>query len=97
MSKWTGYCIGSNVVVEPIENKQISEGGLDFTETIDKNQRYGKGIVVSIGEDAPLDKNGDPYVKEGDTILYDKNKSSKYTEGTIEYVALYYRDIFKVC
>lgn len=96
MSKWTGHCIGSNVVVEPIENKQISEGGLDFTDAVDKNQRYGKGIVISIGEHAPVNKKGIPYVKVGDTVLFDKNKATDYVENTVEYKALYYSDLFKV-
>jgi co-chaperonin GroES (HSP10) len=96
MSKWQGKCIGSNVVVEPIENIQISKGGIDLTNAIDKNQRYGKGIVISIGENAPKDENGQSYVKAGDTILYDRNKATPYSEDAVEYVALYYESIFKV-
>lgn len=90
-----GQCLGSNVIVEPIENVQLSEGGIDLTHVIDKNQKWGKGIVVSIGERVPLDKEGNPYIKIGDTVLFDKNKASEYVEETIEYKAMYYDDIFK--
>lgn len=90
-----GKCLGSNVIVLPTENKQLSEGGLDFTDTIDKNQKWGKGIIISIGEAVPLDKSGVPYIKEGDVVLFDKNKATDYIEDTIEYKAMYYHDIFK--
>jgi co-chaperonin GroES (HSP10) len=96
MDKWTGKCVGSNFVAKPIENVQITDGGINLTTVLDKENRFGKGIVISIGENAPLDPEGNPYVKAGDTILYDRNKITPYIEETIEYVAGYYDSIFKV-
>ncbi|HEY6143753.1 MAG TPA: hypothetical protein VIV55_10115 [Flavobacterium sp.] len=92
---FSGKCLGSNVIVIPIENKQLSEGGVDLTFLIDKNQKWGKGIIVSIGENVPLNKKGIPYLKEGDVVLFDKNKATDYVEDTVEYKAMYYNDIFK--
>jgi co-chaperonin GroES (HSP10) len=90
-----GKCLGSNVIVLPIENKQISEGGLEWTNVTDKNQKWGKGVVISAGENVPKDKEGIPYIKEGDTVVFDRNKSTDYVEETIAYQAMYYTDIFK--
>jgi co-chaperonin GroES (HSP10) len=90
-----GQCLGSNVIVEPIENVQLSKGGVDLTHLIDKNQKWGKGIVISIGEKVPLDKEGIPYIQIGDTVLFDRNKATDYVEETTEYKAMYYDDIFK--
>jgi co-chaperonin GroES (HSP10) len=92
---FSGKCIGSSVLVMTVENKQLSDGGIDLTILNDKNQKWGKGIVVSVGENIPKDSEGVPYIKEGDTIIFDKNKASDYMEETIEYKAMYYNDIFK--
>jgi co-chaperonin GroES (HSP10) len=93
---WKGKCLGSNVVLEPIENVQISEGGLNFTSVSDQTQKWGKGKVLSVGESVPLDSEGMPCIKEGDIVLYDKNKSSDFMEDTVSYKAMLYGDIFKV-
>jgi co-chaperonin GroES (HSP10) len=90
-----GKCLGSNVIVLPIENKQISDGGIDLTDAIDKDQKWGKGIVVSVGEGIPLDKNNIPYIKDGDVVVFDRHKATDYVEETVEYKAMYYHDIFK--
>jgi co-chaperonin GroES (HSP10) len=92
---FSGQCLGSNVIVRAIENEQITEGGIDLTNTVDKVQKWGKGIVVSIGENIPLDKEGNPYIEKGDIVIFDKNKATDYIEETVEYKAMYYADIFK--
>jgi co-chaperonin GroES (HSP10) len=94
--EFNGKCLGSNVIVTPVVNRQISASGLDTTDLEDKNQKWGKGIVVSVGEGAPLDKNGLPHIKAGDTVMYDKNKTTDYVEDTILYKAMYYHDLLKV-
>lgn len=92
---FSGNCFGSNIAVLPVENKQVTESGLDFTALADKNQKWGKGLVVAAGENVPLDKEGVPYIKEGDIIIFDKNKASDYVEDTVEYKVMYYQDVFK--
>jgi co-chaperonin GroES (HSP10) len=90
-----GKCLGSNVIVLPQENKQLSEAGLDFTTVQDKNQKWGKGAVISVGENVPMDKEGSPCLKEGDIVIFDRNKSTAYIEDNIEYQAMYYTDLVK--
>ncbi len=93
---WNGICLGSNVAIEPIENKQITKGGLDFTKTIDKTQKWGKGIVLSVGESVPLNSEGLPCISVGDTVIYDLNKGTDYIEDAVSYKQLFYNDLFKV-
>jgi chaperonin GroES len=64
--------LGNRVVVEPIEQEEITAGGIVLPETA--KEKPQKGSVLSIGpgerndagERVPLD------VKEGDTVLFAK-------------------------
>jgi len=64
--------LGNRVVVEPIEQEDITSGGIVLPETA--KEKPQKGTVLAIGpgernedgERIPLD------VKEGDTVLYAK-------------------------
>ena len=64
--------LGSRVVVEPIEQEEVTAGGIVLPETAkDKPQ---KGIVLSVG---PGDRDDDGKriamdVKENDTVLFAK-------------------------
>lgn len=91
-----GKCLGSNVIVMVIENKQLSDGGFDATFVSDKNQKWGKGIVVGVGEKLPLDKNGIPYIKTEDIVIFDTNKATPYLEDALEYSAMDYNALLKV-
>jgi co-chaperonin GroES (HSP10) len=93
---WNGVCLGSNVAVEPIENTQITESGLDFSNVIDKTQKWARGVVLSVGESVPLNTEGIPCVAIGDTVIYDRNKGTDYIEDAINYKQLFYNDLFKV-
>lgn len=93
---WKGECLGSNVVVEVVENEQISDGGLYFTTIADKTLKWGKGKVVSAGESIPLNGNGLPCIKEGDFVIFDTNKSTPFMEDSISYEVIMYGDLMKV-
>lgn len=93
---WNGICLGSNVCIEPIENTQITDNGLDFTHVIDKTQKWAKGVVLSVGESVPLNSEGVPCVAVGDTVIYDIHKGTDYIEDAILYKQLFYNDLFKV-
>ncbi len=64
--------LGSRVVVEPIEQEEITSGGIVLPETA--KEKPQKGLVLSIGpgdrndkgERVPMD------VSEGDTVLFAK-------------------------
>ena len=54
------------VVIEKIKEAPKKVGGLELTEAQNKDERYLKAKVISIGEQVPI-------VKVGDTIRYDKH------------------------
>jgi chaperonin GroES len=64
--------LGSRVVVEPIEQEEITAGGIVLPETA--KEKPQKGLVLSIGPGDRNDK-GDRVpmdVSEGDTVLFAK-------------------------
>ena len=88
VEKFSGVALNFVVVLKEIENKNTTENGLDVSLNVDKNEKYRKGIVVSIGTECPKDD-----VKLGNVVIYDKYKSSPLTRDAIEYVTLYYADL----
>lgn len=54
------------LVVDKIKEAPKKVGGLELTESQDKDVRYSKGKVMSVGDQVPV-------VKVGDTIRYDKH------------------------
>jgi chaperonin GroES len=64
--------LGSRVVVEPIEQEEVTPGGIVLPETA--KEKPQKGTVLSVG-DGDRDDNGKRIpmdVKVGDTVLYAK-------------------------
>ncbi|HEY4693631.1 MAG TPA: co-chaperone GroES [Bellilinea sp.] len=64
--------LGSRVVVEPLEQEEVTAGGIVLPETA--KEKPQKGVVLSVG---PGDRNEDGEritmdVKVGDTVLYAK-------------------------
>jgi co-chaperonin GroES (HSP10) len=54
------------LVVDKIKEAPKKVGGLELTETQNKDIRYLKAKVVSVGDQVPL-------IKEGDIVWYDKH------------------------
>jgi len=54
------------LVVDKIKEAPKKVGGLELTESQDKDVRYSKGKVISVGDQVPV-------VKVGDTNRYDKH------------------------
>lgn len=64
--------LGSRVVVEPVEQEEITAGGIVLPETA--KEKPQKGVVLSVGP-GDRDDDGDRIpmdVKPGDTVLYAK-------------------------
>jgi len=64
--------LGSRVVVEPLEQEEVTAGGIVLPETA--KEKPQKGVVLSVG---PGDRNEDGEritmdVKVGDTVMYAK-------------------------
>ena len=83
-----GRALNFVVVLKEIENVNETSSGLDISSSVDKNEKYRKGIVVSIGTECPKDD-----VKLGDTVIYDKYKANPLTRDAVEYTTLFYSDL----
>ena len=88
VEKFNGRALNYVVVVKEIENVNETSSGLDISSSVDKNEKYRKGIVVSIGSECPKDD-----VNLGDTVIYDKFKANPLTRNGIEWVTLFYADL----
>lgn len=88
---FNGKALNYVVVLKEIENVNETSSGLDISSSVDKNEKYRKGIVVSLGTECPK---GD--VNLGDTVIYDKFKANPLTRNAIEWVTLYYSDLILI-
>jgi len=107
MENFKGQALNYNIIVkrEFIENK--TGAGIEITSEVDKNEKYRKGIVVSVGTlcpKKPLFKifglafpffKKDTIVKN-DEILYDKYKMSEVTIDGISYEIISYADLVMI-
>lgn len=90
--------LNANVIVIPEQREVKTASGLDKSSEVDKNEKWRQGRVVSFGNLCPIDsQTNESYVKIGDSIIYDKNKKTEFTEDDgVEYHVVYYADILKV-
>jgi len=91
--KFKGQALNSIVIVKQIENKQVTGSGLDLTSAEDKNQKFRKGIVQSLGNLCPKDDSGNTILQPGDTIMYDGYKTSPITVDSEVYDCVYFNDV----
>ena len=88
VANFKGRALNFVVVLKEIENVNETASGLNISSSVDKNEKYRKGIVVSIGTECPKDD-----VKLGDTVIYDKFKANPLTRDAVEYTTLFYSDL----
>ena len=88
VDKFKGRALNLVVVLKEIENVNETSSGLNISSSVDKNEKYRKAIVVSIGSESPKEP-----VKLGDTVMFDKHKANPLTQNGIEYVTLFYADL----
>ena len=77
------------IVIKPYKKEEINVGGLLLTEKTDKDNRYLKGEIITIG-------NLVEGVVAGDTIYYDKSSGHGIRWGDNEYKVITARDIVLV-
>lgn len=84
--------LGRAVIVKEITN-EVEIGGFSFDTKDDKNAKFLKGEICSITPDSPRDKDGNQFVNNGDTILFDAYKATPIIiEGEV-YSMIYVGDI----
>lgn len=78
--------INQNVVVQKIKEAPQKVGGLELTESQDKDVRYLKGKVISVGDQVPV-------VKKGDIVRYDKHAGHGIQYDNVLYYVIKVTDI----
>jgi co-chaperonin GroES (HSP10) len=93
MENFKAQALNYNIIVkrEFLENR--TGAGIILDSEIDKNEKYRKGIVVSVGNLCPKDADGNATIKPGDEILYDKYKMSEVTLDGQSYEIISYADL----
>ena len=64
--------LGNRVVVEPIEEEEVTAGGIVLPETAKEKPQRGKVLAVGPGDRDDNGKRIPLDVKEGDTVLFAK-------------------------
>ena len=64
--------LGNRVVVEPIEQEEVTTGGIVLPETAKEKPQNGKVLAVGPGDRDDDGKRIPMDVKEGDTVLFAK-------------------------
>lgn len=85
--EFKGQALNYNVFLKRVEFQNITESGVDITSETDKNEKYRKGIVVSIGNLCPQ------IVNIGQEVLYDSYKSSDVTIDGVTFESVLFADL----
>lgn len=82
-----------NVIVEQVvlDNKLAS--GFDLSGYTDATEVNQAGLVVSVGERCPANKEGVQSLKEGTTVIYSKHKVTNMTIKGKTYCIVPYSDL----
>ena len=83
-----GQALNYVIIVKEVENTNVTDFGFDVSNLSDKNEKYKKGIIVSVGESCP--KEG---IILGDVVLYDGYKTSPLTLNGEEFKTMLYGDL----
>mgnify|MGYP001196274017 FL=1 len=80
------------IVVENIKLKPKTIGGLEISDSIDSDNRYLKGKIISKGDLCPPDE----ILKVGDIVYYDKHSGHEITYENKQYYVMTIKDIVLV-
>lgn len=107
-NKFEGQALNLNVIVQEVDNENITASGLDLTGIVDANEKQKKGRVVSVGTECPLIghkykglfsfvnffiKKQKQTIQIGNIVIFDKFKVTPFTQKGIAYILVDYRDL----
>tara|TARA_B100000575_G_C22743747_1_gene444506 strand:- start:53 stop:310 length:258 start_codon:yes stop_codon:yes gene_type:complete len=78
--------VNDYVIVDKIKEGPKKVGGLILTDDTDKDNRYKKANIVSVGNEVPM-------VKKGDVVYYDKHAGHDIGYNDTMYRVIRARDI----
>ena len=85
--------IGDRVMVKPLEQEEVTKGGLLLPDTAKEKPQEGEVVAVGPGRVADDGKRISMEVKVGDNVVYSKYAGTEYTEDDQEYLILRESDI----
>ena len=80
------------IVVKKIKSKPKTIGGLEISDSIDSDNRYLKGKIISKGDLCPPDE----VIKVDDVVYYDKHAGHEITYNNEQYYVMTIKDIVLV-
>lgn len=80
------------IVVKKIKSKPKTIGGLEISDSIDSDNRYLKGKIISKGDLCPPDE----VIKVDDIVYYDKHAGHEITYNNEQYYVMTIKDIVLV-
>ena len=83
-------------MLKEIENVNETSSGLNISSSVDKNEKYRKGKIVSFGSLCPKKDDGTNTIEIGQEVIYDRYKSSPVTIDGITYESIYYSDLVAI-
>lgn len=107
-NKFEGQALNLNVIVEEVDNENITASGLDLTGIVDANEKQKKGRVVSVGTECPsisykfkglfsfinfFIRKQKQTIQVGNTVIFDKFKMTLFTQKGKQYIMIDYRDL----
>ncbi|HZQ99715.1 MAG TPA: co-chaperone GroES [Chloroflexota bacterium] len=88
--------LGDRVVVEPVEEEQMTTSGIYLPDTAKEKPQQGKIIAVGPGAQKDDGKRVPLEVKVGDTVLYAKYAGTEVKQDGKDLLILSERDILAI-
>jgi chaperonin GroES len=88
--------LGSRVVVEPIEQEEVTPGGIVLPETAKEKPQKGKVLSIGSGDRDDEGKRIPMDVKVGDTVLYAKYSGTEIKLDSKKLLILREADILAI-
>ena len=88
--------LADRVIVEPMEEEEVSKGGIILPDTAKEKPQKGKIIAVGPGRFDESGKRIPPEVKKGDKVIYQKYAGTELKQANKEYLILRESDILAI-
>jgi chaperonin GroES len=88
--------LGDRLIVQPIEQEEVTASGIVLPETAKEKPMQGKVIAVGPGARKEDGSRIQPDVKEGDTVLYAKYAGTEVKVSDKKYLILKESDVLAI-
>lgn len=88
--------LGDRLVIEPIEQEEVTAGGIVLPETAKEKPQQGKVLAVGPGARDDEGKRIEMDVKLGDKVLYAKYSGTEFKMNNKKYLILRESDLLAI-